>query len=126
MSQNWKFKYIVWYRLLESIFGNQVPHLTEEEIVRFVSENDWMIIPLLGETDKEKAKLAQRPNLYIDLSNKDLINFGIVYEKLESIERFRDIVTPYNERERKEIIERLSTLDDGFLTTVSRKIKMHH
>jgi len=124
-TENWKCKYTMWYRILEQIFGTSVPHLSDGEIQKYVSERDWMIIPLSGESDKQKAKNAQRPNLYIDLS-QDSISFGIVYEKLDSIKSFRNIISPYNERERNELLQKLATLDDSFLTTVNRKTKSHH
>lgn len=125
-TQNWTSKYIIWYRILEQVFGILVPHLSDHEISRYVSEKDWMIIPLSSESDKEKAKLAPRPNLYIDLSQEGWISFGIVYEKLDSVKNLRNIISPYNERERNELIAKLATLDDNFLTTVNRKIKRHH
>lgn len=124
--ENWKRKYIIWYRIIEQVFGTCVPHLPDDEIQRYISERDWMIIPLPGESDKDKAKRATRPNLYIDLSQEDWISFGIVYEKLDSVKNLRNIISPYNERERNELIEKLVTLDDSFLTTVNRKIKRHY
>lgn len=124
-TENWKCKYIMWYRILEQIFGTCIPHLSDDEIQKYVSERDWMIIPLSGESDKQKAKNAPRPNLYIDLS-QDSISFGIVYEKLDSIKNFRNIISPYNERERNDLLQELATLDDSFLTTVNRKTKSHH
>jgi hypothetical protein len=123
---NWKYKYVMWYRILEQVFGVRVPHLSDDEIQRYVSERDWMIIPLSGESNKEKAKLARRPNLYIDLSQQGWIHFGIVYEKLDSVKNLRNIISPYNERERNELLQKLSTLGNSFLTTVNRKIKRHH
>jgi hypothetical protein len=119
-------RYIPWYRILGDVFGNYAPSLSDGEIPRYVSERDWMIIPLLGEDNKEKSKLAPRPNLYIDLSQEGLITFGIVYEKLDSIKNLRNILSPYNERERSELIGKLAVLDDSFLTTVNRKIERHH
>jgi len=85
-----------------------------------------MIVPLSGESDKEKAKLAPRPNLYLDLSQKGWIRFGIVYEKLESVQNLRNIVLPHNERERSDLLEKLTTLDDTYFTTVERKTKRNH
>lgn len=125
-AQNWKFKYVEWYRLLESVFGNHVPHISDTAITLYVSDRDWIIIPIPGETNKKDSRLAQRPNLWFSLSDEDQVNFGIVYDKLASVERLRNIVSPFNERERNEIIERLVTLDDSFLTKAHRKIKTHH
>ena len=121
--ENWKFKYVAWYRLVELVFEDKVPHLTEEEIVKYVSNKDWIIIPLIGEKDKDAAKQAHRPNLFFDLSQEDEIGFGITYDKLGSVERLRNIISPFNEKERNEIIERLTVLDDSFFTKVFRKVK---
>lgn len=119
-------KYVEWYRIIERVFGTYVPHLSDDEIPNYVSNKDWMIIPLPGEADKNKAKLAPRPNLYIDLSQDNIIRFGIVYEKLDSVARLRNTLLPFNERERNELITKLATLDDSFVTTVDRKVKEHH
>jgi len=120
---NWKSKYIAWYRLVELVFGNDVPHLTNKEIMDYVSNEDWIIVPIAGEKDKKDSRQAQRPNLFFDLSDESLINVGITYDKLDSVERLRNIMSPFNEKERNEIIERLVTLDDFFLTKVYRKTK---
>jgi hypothetical protein len=125
-GQNWKSKYIKWYRVIEKVLGTYVPRLSDEEILRFVSDRDWIIIPLPGETDKNKAKFARRPNLYFALPEDGTINFGIVYEKLGSVEQLRNIILPYNERERNDLIAKLATLDNSFVTTVNKKIKEHH
>lgn len=125
-SRNWKFKYTTWYRLVESVFGENVPHLNDEEITHYVSNEDWIIIPIAGEKGKEQAKQAQRPNLFFDLSDKNKITFGITYDKLDSVRRLRNIISPFNEEERNEIIEKLATLDDTFLTKVYRKSKKNY
>ena len=119
----WKSKYIGWYRHLESIFGNLVPHLTDEEIIGYVSDKDWIIVPIAGEEDRRDAKLADRPNLFFDLSHEDKISFGIAYDKLNSVRRLRNILSPFNAQERDEMIQQLNTLDDSFVTKAVRKTK---
>ena len=119
----WKSKYIGWYRYLESVFGNLVPHLTDEEIMGYVSDKDWIIVPIAGEEDKRDAKLAERPNLFFDLSHEGKISFGIAYDKLNSVRRLRNILSPFNVQERDEIIQQLSTFDDSFVTKALRKTK---
>lgn len=119
----WKNKYVVWYRKMESIFGDEVPHLSDKEIEDCVSNKDWIIIPILGERNKQDAKLAQRPNLYFELSKKDEILVGVTYDKIESVRRLREIISPFNEKYRTAILHRLVALDDNFRTRVFRKIK---
>lgn len=121
--ENWKSKYVAWYRLVESVFGENIPYLTNEEIMEYVSNEDWIIVPIAGEKDKEDAKQAQRPNLYFELSDESKIIIGITYDKLYSVERLRNIISPFNERERNEIIAKLAALDDSFFTKAYRKIK---
>lgn len=125
-TESWKSKYINWYRYLKSVFGNDVPPLTDAEIMGYVSDIDWIIVPIPGEKDKKDARLAQRPNLWFSLSDEGKISFGIVYDKLDSVTRLRSILSPLNKNERNEITEKLATLDDSFLTKVHRKIKRHH
>jgi len=124
-AENWKFKYVRWYHIIEQVFGTAVPHLSDDETQNYVSERDWMIVPIPGEADKNKAKSAGRPNLYFALSDEDIVTFGIVYEKLDSVKQLRRIILPYNERERNELISKLMVLDNSFVTSVNRKVKAH-
>lgn len=125
-TESWKSKYINWYRYLKPVFGNDVPPLTDVEIMDYVSDKDWIIVPISGEKNKKDARLAQRPNLWFDLSDEGKISFGIVYDKLDSITRLRSILSSFNENERNRMIEKLAILDDSFHTIVYRKIKRHH
>lgn len=124
--QNWKSEYIPWYRQLESVFGNYVPKLTDEKIIEYVSRENWIIIPVQGESDKKDSRFARRPNLWFSLLETGFIDFGIVYDKLQSVERLRNIIAPFNEYERNQIIGKLAILDDSFVTKVHRKTKTHH
>lgn len=74
---------------------------------------------------KRRQNLPHDPT-YIDLSQENWISFGVVYEKLDSVKNLRNIISPYNERERANLIEKLVALGDIFLTTVNQKIKRHH
>ena len=122
-EHNWKSKYVKWYRYLESVFGNLVPHLTDDEIMGYVSDRDWIIIPIAGEEDKHDARLADRPNLFLDLSDENKISFGISYDKLGSIRRLRNILSTFNAQELDQIIQQLHSLDDSFFTKGLRKTK---
>jgi type I site-specific restriction-modification system R (restriction) subunit len=126
MDGNWKSEYTRWYRLLESIFGGYVPRLDDDEIIGYISEKDWIIVPVQGEIDKEDARSSPRPSLWFSLSSKDLISFGIIFDKLGSVERLRNIVAPYNDHEREELINKLSVLDNKFKTRVLRKTKVYY
>ena len=120
---SWKSKYVYWYRIVESIFGTDVPHLTDYQIEDCVSDKDWIILPVAGERSKQDARKSQRPNLYFSLSEDKKVVAGITYDKIEGVRRFREIISPFNEKYRATILERLACLDDGFFTTVFRKTK---
>ena len=119
-------KYTPWYKIMEEVFGSSVPHKSDDEISGYISREDWMIVPLSGETDKNKSKAAQRPNLYFSLRHEGTISFGIAYDKLACVNKFRDIILPFNEKERSELLKKLSILNDDVLTVVSEKIKYFH
>lgn len=119
-------KYISWYRIIESVFGLDVPHLTDTKIQSYVSSEDWMIIPITGEQNKEDARQAQRPNLFFELSQDKAIRVGITYDKIESVQRLRQVIMPFNSKTREEMLERLAVLDDSFFTNVSRKMKEYY
>ena len=118
--------YTLWYHILEEVFGNRLPHKSNQEIQGYVSRNDWMIIPLFGETDKNKAKEAERPNLYISLRTEGSIGFGIAYDKIACVNKLRDIILPFNEGERNELLKKLAVLDDTVFTYVNKKIRHYH
>lgn len=122
-EHNWKSKYIEWYRYLESVFQDLVPHLTDDEIMGYVSDKDWIIIPITGEADKRDARLADRPNLFFDLSDGSRISLGISYDKLGSVRRLRNILSPFNAQELNQTIQQLQSLNDSFLTKGLRKTK---
>ena len=115
VGASWKSKYIYWYKLVESVFGTDVPHLTDNQIEDCVSDKDWIIIPIVGERSKQDARKSQRPNLYFSLSQDKKVVAGITYDKIEGVRRFREIISPFNEKYRAIILERL----EDTLTTVS-------
>lgn len=123
---NWKSKYIKWFRIVESLFGNDVPHLTDEEIEDCVSEKDWIIIPVAGEKSRLDARNAQRPNLYFNLSSKESVEIGVTYDKIESVNRLRDIILPFNVNERNVILGKLAVLPNDFRTRVFKKTKENY
>ena len=123
VEANWKHKYVYWYRIVESIFRKDIPNLTDSQIEGCVSNKDWIIIPVPGESSKKDARQSQRPNLYFTLSGEKTISAGITYDKIEGVRRLREIISPFNEKYRATILERLAALDDAFSTTVFRKTK---
>lgn len=111
---------------MESVFGTDVPHLTDSKIESYVSSEDWMIIPVKGEENKEQARQSQRPNLFFGLSYENSIQVGITYDKIESVQRLRQILLPFNNKVRTQLLGELLKLDSNYMINVSKKIKEYY
>jgi len=118
--------FVRWYRISETVLGNLIPHLSDQEIVSFVSNNKWLVVPTEYETDRRDSINRPDPNMFINLSEERKIGLGIVYNTLASIERLRNILHAFHSMEKDELLKRLSELDDEFMTTVERKIKDYY
>jgi len=117
---------VKWYRVSESILGNLIPHLTDDEISSFISNNKWLVIPTKHEFNKKDSVNRPDPSIYINVSRRREIGLGIVCNTLTSIERMRNILHTFHTLDKEELVERLNGLDDGFVTSLERKVKKHH
>jgi len=118
--------FVKWYRISESVLGNLVPHLSDQGIVSFVSDNKWLVVPTEYETDRRDSINRRDPDMFINLSEKGKIGVGIVYNTLASIERLRNLLHIFHSLDKDELLKRLNELDDEFMTTVERKTKDHY
>lgn len=84
---NWKHNYISWYRLVEAVFGDLVPRLTDRDIVSFVSRNHWLILPQRGEDDKQEATRRSDSHISFALDKPMCIRIGLVCNTLSSVAR---------------------------------------
>jgi len=48
---SWKKEYIKWYKIAQEVLAGSIPFLSDNEIVKFVSQNNWLIIPAGIEKD---------------------------------------------------------------------------
>jgi len=118
--------FVKWYRISESVLGNLIPHLSDQEIVSFVSDNKWLVVPTEYETDRRDSINRRDPAMFINLSEKGKIGLGIVYNTLASVERLRNILHTFHSLNKDELLKGLNELDDEFMTTVERKTKHYY
>jgi len=126
MRKSEKGKYVKWYRLAERAMGDLIPHPRKNsEIFKWVSMEDWLLIPTHAERDMGEAKNRPNPNIYFSVED-DGIDLGLVCNTQDSIRKMRNILHTYHTREREELLSRLKRLDGGFITTVYAKAYPYH
>jgi hypothetical protein len=116
--------YTYWYRLAEEVFGNLIPHLTDEKIAQLAPKRDnWFPIPLFSET--EIKDVANRPDPHIDFKilAKDRIRMGMRCNTIASVEKMRNILNALQTVEKQELLVEMGKLDNDFQTQVLVKIK---
>lgn len=117
-------EYVCFYNLTMKTLGNKlIPDLNRDKILAFLSKKNWLIIPTLFESDKKQAINRPDPNIFFRIDVlKETMEVGLVYNTIESINRFRNIISPFQETERIELISKLKALDNRFKVTVNKKI----
>lgn len=123
---SWKEKYIPWYRIAEEVFTGSIPSLNEAEITKFVSDNNWLIIPVGTEKDRKDAITRSDPNIYFSLSDDGRMRVGFFCNTLESVRRIRNLLHGFHTAEKENFIQELRKLDGKFKTGIQRKIKEYH
>jgi hypothetical protein len=123
---SWKRSYVKWYRIAEEVLAGSIPILDDDEIVKFVSQNNWLIIPTTYERDRKDSIVRSDPNIYFDLSEDGKIHIGFTCNTLESVRRMRNLLHGFHRADKASFISELQKLDDSFKTRVERKIKEHY
>jgi len=123
---SWRNAYIPWYRIAEEVLAGSIPLLNDKEIVKFVSQNKWLIIPSGSEKDKKDSIIRSDANIYFDLSKAGEITIGFVCNTLESVRRMRNLLHGFHTTEKDNFIRELQLLDDRYTTHIERKIKAYH
>lgn len=121
----WKEKYIPWYRTIESIFGDLVPNLTDEDIIESVFDTDWLIIKKRGDRSRNEAKDRPVPNIFMSL-HQSRIHLGLAYENIASIELFKNILHVVHNPEKSDLIKYLKKLDERFTTVVYKRTRENY
>lgn len=121
-----KKKYVKWYRLAERALGDLVPHpKSNSDITKWVSKENWLMIPTLTERTIVEARNRPDPNIYFALGN-ERISLGLICNTLASVEKMRNLLHNYHANERTEFLTHMKGLDNNFLTEVTVKKKPHH
>lgn len=126
MRDSDKKRYVKWYRLAERAMGDLIPHpARDSEILKWVSQENWLLVPTHMETDMEAAKNRPDPNIFFALEN-GRIRIGLVCNTQDSVRKTRNILHIYHTSERAEFLACLRELDNGFTTSVFSKEYPHH
>lgn len=126
MKQAEKETYASWYRVAEKALGDLIPHFRKtDEITKWVSRENWLLIPNYTERNRREAASRPDPNIYFALNDGEL-DLGIVCNTLASVKKLRNIMGNYHAPLREEFLDRMKRLPDIFIATVSAKKKLHH
>ena len=123
---SWKKEYVKWYKIAEEVLAGYIRPLNENEINKFVSQNNWLIIPAGNEKDRKESVIRSDANMYFALSEDGKIDIAIVCNTLESVRRMKNLLHGFHTIEKENFIRELRRLDKRFKTRVVRKIKEHH
>lgn len=141
-----KLKYAKWFKIAREVLGSElVGELKkDEEVVTWVSSEDWLMLPLPTETNMEAAINRIAPNIYIvvnyplkeesllddDASDAKVIpgkiTIGLTCNTINAVNRMRNILDGFHNTERESLLSALKRLDDGFETSVHAKITEYH
>lgn len=119
-------EFVKLYGIAEEILAGSIPHLGENEILKFISQNNWLIIPAEYERDRKDSIIRSDPNIYFDLSEEGKIHVGFFCNTLESVRRIRNLLHGFHTVEKEDFLRELRKLDKRFRTLIQRKIKEHH
>jgi hypothetical protein len=125
MSVDWKRKYVPWFRLAQRVLGDLMPHVPEEDVPKWVSEQDWAMLPLYDEKNAEDVKNRPYPNIWFHIEDGKM-TVGVVCNTVRSIERMSNILLDFHTPDRQEFLDHLRRIDDSFETRVSTKVKEYN
>lgn len=117
-NPGWKKKYLKWYDLAEEVLSGSIPHLVQEDVFKFISANDWLILPAGNEKNRTESAMRSDANIYFSLKNEGKIQIGLVCNTMESVRRMRNVLHGIHTVEKENLINHLRNLDDAFETIV--------
>ncbi len=93
-----------------------LPSLDFQSLERYVSQREWMPIPLKDEIADKKKDITQsiRPHISISLRDKNKVSFDIFFNGTQSVKNFMNILEKESMQEKKGFIESLKSLDERF------------
>ena len=116
--------YIEAYGICKKSVDNNylIPDLNNDEILKLISREDWLMFKLEDEIDKNEARQIARPNIYIRIKG-DKFKMGLTLNQINAVRWFIEIAEGYNQEKKQEIIGLLHKLSDNYITYIDRKIK---
>ncbi|MBU0459300.1 MAG: hypothetical protein KJ771_00665 [Nanoarchaeota archaeon] len=126
-----KEKYIKWYKITKEIVNNDslVPKRSDQEILKLVSQEDWLMFVLKKFDNTEEAKNAPTPNVFMNLyknDNKNFCRIGVTFNNVGGVDVLKNILSKYCKDEKEALTKSLLSLDGSWEIVVSRKIKEYN
>jgi hypothetical protein len=118
-------EYVPYFRLSESVLGELLPRLSDEEITQLVSSLNWVALPLPGEQTKEEIENRSGPHIDFRLTESSM-RIGLRCNTVPSVDKLRNILQECHTSEKSSLVSGMGQLDDDFQTTVYAKIKEHN
>ncbi|HZK62157.1 MAG TPA: hypothetical protein VFC41_08760 [Anaerovoracaceae bacterium] len=120
--------YNIAYEVMGADLLKKMTH-DDEIIEEWVSNENWLMLPLPNEKSMNDAKNRLDPNIYITLNGeagKEFVGIGLTCNTIESVQKMQNILDSYHIIEKNLLLSTLAELDDLFKTSVSSKIKENH
>jgi len=121
-----KLEYLKWFNISKEMLPSLIPSLKDGDVQQLVSLRDWLIFPLPAEVERKQA--INRPDSHIDITLREpgKIRIGIRCNTVRSVEKLRNILDGYHQKEKTLLLEQLRTLDDRYVTLVLSKQKEYN
>lgn len=132
VSVEGKKQYIEWYNLAQETIDNEeiIPKISDDRIIDVVSERNWLPIPIKIEQTKEHTKNRDNCKIWISIGrafgdpiNSKKIQMGLSYNNQKGIDRFVNLLLPFNSELRKSVVEKFSKTDPRYKLIIYRKVK---
>ena len=118
---SWRGKYVGWYRLMESRFGDLLPELSDQEVMESVTPEDVFIAPTIEE-DKPRNQRKPLPHMSLILKD-DSIETRVTYVDRESLELLRNIFSDTHRVQLESLFGELHALDPSYETLLYSKTR---
>ena len=92
-----------------------------------ISRENWLPVASPDLINKKALRNSIYPNIYISLHEDELkMDIGLVFNTVNSIDKIRNILTPYSTKEKTGLVQLLQEFGKMYVTQVYRKIQDHH
>lgn len=121
-----KEKYIKWYNLARDAVNDTflMPKRSPEEIVSFVSREDWLDFAD-KDTSLKELENSDKPNIFFRIED-DKGTIGLTFNNVRAVDKIKNILNGFCKSEKEELIEKLLGLELIWRIKVYRKTKEYH